>query len=101
MLEVIENDALTPSIDLGPLTQVVKRDGEKHPFDVAKIAMALSKAGEATSEYGQDEAWLLTRQVVKVLKHRFAHGVIPEIEQIQDVVEQVLISSNYYKIYLW
>ena len=97
MLEVIENDALTPSIDLGPLTQVVKRDGEKHPFDVAKIALALSKAGEATGEYSQDEAWLLTRQVVKVLKHRFAHGVIPEIEQIQDVVEQVLISSNYYK----
>ena len=97
MLEVIENNELTPSIDLGPLTQVVKRDGEKHPFDVTKIALALSKAGEATGEYSQDEAWLLTRQVVKVLKHRFAHGVIPEIEQIQDVVEQVLISSNYYK----
>ena len=39
----------------------------------------------------------MTGQVIKVLKHRFAHGVSPAIEQIQDVVEQVLISSNYYK----
>ena len=39
----------------------------------------------------------MTGQVIKVLKHRFAHGISPAIEQIQDVVEQVLISSNYYK----
>ena len=85
------------SIDLGPLTEVIKRDGEKHAFDASKIAVAIAKAGEATNEFGQDEAWLLTRQVIKVLKHKFAFGVIPAIEQIQDVVEQVLISSNYYK----
>ncbi len=96
MLEVIQNEEKS-TIDLGPLKEVIKRDGEKHAFDVTKIAMAIMKAGEATKEFGSDEAWLLTRQVVKVLKHKFAYGVIPAIEQIQDVVEQVLISSNYYK----
>ena len=96
MLEVVQNEEKN-SIDLGPLTEVVKRDGEKHAFDASKIAVAIAKAGEATNEFGQDEAWLLTRQVIKVLKHKFAFGIIPAIEQIQDVVEQVLISSNYYK----
>lgn len=96
MLEVVQNEEKN-SIDLGPLTEVIKRDGEKHAFDASKIAVAIAKAGEATNEFGQDEAWLLTRQVIKVLKHKFAFGVIPAIEQIQDVVEQVLISSNYYK----
>lgn len=96
MLEVVQKD-VREGLDLGPLKEVVKRDGEKHAFDAAKIALAIGKAGEATNEFGMDEAWLLTRQVIKVLKHKFAFGVIPAIEQIQDVVEQVLISSNYYK----
>ena len=96
MLEVVQNEE-KGNIDLGPLTEVIKRDGEKHAFDASKIALAITRAGEATNEFGSDEAWLLTRQVIKVLKHKFAFGVIPAIEQIQDVVEQVLISSNYYK----
>ena len=96
MLEVVQKDE-REGLDLGPLTEVIKRDGEKHAFDAAKIALAIGKAGDATNEFGMDEAWLLTRQVIKVLKHKFAYGVIPAIEQIQDVVEQVLITSNYYK----
>lgn len=96
MLGVVQGEDKN-NIDLGPLTEVIKRDGEKHAFDASKIAMAISRAGEATNEFGSDEAWLLTRQVIKVLKHKFAFGMIPAIEQIQDVVEQVLISSNYYK----
>ncbi len=96
MLEVVQKED-REGLDLGPLKEVVKRDGERHAFDAAKIALAIGKAGEATNEFGMDEAWLLTRQVIKVLKHKFAFGVIPAIEQIQDVVEQVLISSNYYK----
>ncbi len=96
MLGVVQGEDKN-NIDLGPLTEVIKRDGEKHAFDASKIAMAITRAGEATNEFGSDEAWLLTRQVIKVLKHKFAFGMIPAIEQIQDVVEQVLISSNYYK----
>lgn len=96
MLGVVQGEDKN-NIDLGPLTEVIKRDGARHAFDASKIAMAITRAGEATNEFGTDEAWLLTRQVIKVLKHKFAFGHIPAIEQIQDVVEQVLISSNYYK----
>ena len=98
MLETTQNkeENITP-IDLGPLSDVIKRDGERIAFDASRIAAAITKAGEATTEFGAEEAWLLTQQVVKVLKYRFSNTIAPGIEQIQDVVEQVLISSNYYK----
>ena len=97
MLEKAEKQEVNQLIDIGPLSEVIKRDGEKRTFDASKIVSAITKAGTATGEFGEDEATLLTGQVIKVLKHRFAGAVVPTIEQIQDVVEQVLISSNYYK----
>ncbi len=97
MLEVVETKESAKTIDIGPLSEVIKRDGEKRTFDAGKIVSAIAKAGAATGEYGEDEAHLLAEQVIKVLRHRFAGAVVPTIEQIQDVVEQVLISSNYYK----
>ena len=98
MLETTQNkEENTSPVDLGPLSDVIKRDGERIAFDASRIAAAITKAGEATTEFGAEEAWLLTQQVVKVLKYRFSNTIAPGIEQIQDVVEQVLISSNYYK----
>ncbi len=98
MLEVIKTSEAEPfQIDVGPLQNVITRDGQTVSFDASKIVKAIEKAGQATGEFGLDEAWLLANQVVKVLKHRFAHGTAPQIEQIQDVVEQCLISANYYK----
>ncbi|MBQ7413492.1 MAG: ribonucleoside triphosphate reductase [Alphaproteobacteria bacterium] len=97
MLETIQKKEENSVIDLGPLSDVIKRDGERIAFDASRIAAAIGKAGEATTEFGPEEAWLLTQQVVKVLKYRFSNTIAPSIEQIQDVVEQVLISSNYYK----
>ena len=98
MLEVIKTSEAEPyQIDVGPLQNVIRRDGQLVSFDASKIVKAIEKAGQATGEFGLDEAWLLANQVVKVLKHRFAHGTAPQIEQIQDVVEQCLISANYYK----
>ncbi len=98
MLEVIKTSEAEPyQIDIAPLTDVISRDGQVISFDASKIVRAIEKAGKATGEFGLDEAWLLASQVVKVLKHRFAHGTAPQVEQIQDVVEQCLISSNYYK----
>ncbi|HEC17651.1 MAG TPA: ribonucleoside triphosphate reductase, partial [Sedimenticola sp.] len=78
-----------------PLT-VIKRDGRQARFDSGKITSAILRAGLATGEFREEEARLLTAQVLKVLRHRHA-GTAPEIEQIQDVVEQVLISSNHHR----
>ena len=78
-----------------PISNVTKRDGTVAPFDSSKIFGAINKAGTTTGEFGEQESWLLTAQVLKVLKHKFAES-LPSIEQIQDVVEQVLISANYF-----
>jgi len=79
-----------------PFKEVRKRDGRRVPFDRTKIRDAIAKAGKATGEFDQFEAELLTMQVVKVLTHVRRSG-IPGIEQIQDIVEHVLITSNYVK----
>ncbi len=78
------------------IEQVTKRDGTLAPFDSSKIYNAILKAGTSTGEFGDQEAWLLTAKVMKVLEHKFAES-LPSIENIQDIVEQVLISDNYFQ----
>ena len=78
-------------------TRVAKRDGAEVPFDARKIESAILRAGQASGEYGELEAALLTAQVVKVLSHRFHGGRAPQIEDIQDVVEQTLIAANHFE----
>jgi len=78
-----------------PFENITKRDGTLAPFDSTRIFNAINKAGTTTGEFGDQESWLLTAQVLKVLKHKFAEA-LPTIEQVQDVVEQVLISANYF-----
>ena len=77
------------------IDQVTKRDGTLAPFDSSKIYNAILKAGTSTGEFGDQEAWLLTAKVLKVMEHKFSES-LPTIEQIQDIVEQVLISDNYF-----
>ncbi len=77
------------------IDQVTKRDGTLAPFDSSKIYNAILKAGTSTNEFGEQEAWLLTAKVLKVMEHKFSES-LPSIEQIQDIVEQVLISDNYF-----
>ena len=74
--------------------EVIKRGGQRAPFDAAKIRSAIMRAGQATSEFSEAEADLLTAQAVKVLIHKF-RGSPPGIETIQDVVEQTLIAANH------
>lgn len=79
-----------------PFKSITKRDGTLADFDGDKIYNAILRAGEITSEFDGDDAWLLTAQVMKILSHKFDES-LPSVEDIQDVVEQVLISSNYFK----
>ena len=77
--------------------RVRKRDGSEVRFDASKIESAILRAGRASGEFGAPEASLLTAQVVKVLAHRYGAERLPDIEGIQDVVEQTLISANHFE----
>lgn len=78
------------------IENVTKRDGTLAPFDSSKIYNAILKAGTSTGEFSDHEAWLLTAKVLKVMEHKFNES-LPSIEQIQDIVEQVLITDNYFQ----
>ena len=77
-------------------TSIIKRDGSLTSFDQSKITAAIEKAGGATGEYGPDEAIILSGQVCKVIAHRF-NGASPSVEEIQDIVEQTLITANHFE----
>ncbi len=77
-------------------TQIKKRDGRLSEFDANKITKALRKAGEVTKEFDEREAKRLTMRVLNLAKD-LQVGPIPEVEEIQDIVERVLLDSPFYK----
>jgi len=75
---------------------IKKRDGRVVPFDSSKITAAIAKAGRATGEFEDREAKKLTLRVL-TLAHELRLGPLPEVEEIQDIVERVLLDSPFYK----
>jgi len=73
-----------------------KRDGQVVRFHPLKITSAMARAGEATGEFGEEEAKGLTLRVLS-LAHEMGLGPVPEVEEIQDIVERVLLDSSFYK----
>ncbi len=78
-----------------PPTRARKRDGTQVAFDSGRIAAAIEKAGRASGEFDGDEAHRLARRVVKILALRREREPVPDIERIQDTVEQVLLDSDH------
>lgn len=95
MLAESTGSTLPPRDTTTPPRALRKRDGSLAPFDENRIAAAIRRAGEATGEYGEPETNRLTAQVLKVLT--YSQEPSPDIERIQNVVEQVLISADHLK----
>jgi anaerobic ribonucleoside-triphosphate reductase len=77
-----------------PFQQIIKRDGNAVPFDAAKIASALRRAGQASVQFDGQQADLLCTQVLRQLVAEQRAAVLP-IEQVQDAVETVLFQAGY------
>ena len=75
---------------------IKKRDKRIVQFDSPKITAAIAKAGGATEEFGEREAKKLTLRVL-TLAHELRLDPVPEVEEIQDIVERVLLDSPFYK----
>jgi ribonucleoside-triphosphate reductase len=76
-------------------TEIRKRDGRIVPFDAEKITDAIFKAAKAVGGENRKIAENLTNQVVKELAKLGYNGVIPTVEEVQDVVEKVLIENGH------
>ena len=76
--------------------RIVKRDGKIVKFDPEKITNAIAKAGLATEEFKYDRAKALTEKVLKRAEEKITTRT-PNVEQIQDIVEEVLMESSFKK----
>jgi len=75
-------------------TKIRKRDGKVVPFDATKITLAIAKAGKASGEFDDEVASQFTQQVMTLAEEKLKTKV-PTVEEIQDIVEEILISSPY------
>lgn len=76
------------------ITKIKKRDGREVPFNIEKIANAIFKAAEAVGGQDYNTALKLAEEVTLYLEDNFK-GEIPEVEDIQDGVEKILIESGH------
>jgi ribonucleoside-triphosphate reductase len=74
--------------------KIKKRDGRLVKFNAEKITNAIHKAGVATGEFDLAVAKKLTIRVLNLAEELF-DGKIMTVEEIQDIVEEVLLSSPY------
>lgn len=76
------------------ITKIKKRDGRVVDFDQSKITNAIFRAAIACGGNDKDKAQTLSDEVVVEIERMF-RGTIPEVEQIQDIVEKVLIENGH------
>jgi ribonucleoside-triphosphate reductase len=76
-------------------TQIIKRNGRTEEFNPLKITKAITKAGQISGEFGPEIAQKMTVRVVNIAQQMFIDS--PTVEGIQDIVEDVLLSSPYRK----
>ena len=78
------------------LLKIIKRDGSAQTFEAKKITNAILKAGQATGEFDVDTAKKLTIRVINIIQQLYSE-ITPSVENVQDIVEDVLLTSNFHK----
>ncbi len=78
-------------------SQIKKRNGSVVEFDATRIEVAIGKASQAAGgEVPSEDVALLAETVVSNLETMFADD-LPDVETIQDLVEQELMRSGHYQ----
>lgn len=76
------------------ITKILKRDGRTADFNIDKISTAIFKAAQAIGGKDYDSAQLLAQKVVTRLEEEGAE-LPPNVEHIQDMVEEILIENGH------
>ena len=76
------------------ITKIKKRDGREVPFNIEKIASAIFKAASATGGKDYNTAMELAEKVVNYIESTYGKTT-PDVEEIQDAVEKVLIETGH------
>lgn len=76
---------------------VKKREGQLVEFDRKKIVEAIFAAMQVMGEENKSRSEKITDQVIKKLEERFKDK-IPQVEEVQDIVEETLIKEGMVKV---
>jgi len=71
------------------ITKIKKRSGKIVRFVPSKIERAIGQALKAAGRGDKKKAKVLARKVVFELEKRFNSTIIPEVEQVQDLIESI------------
>ena len=77
------------------IKKIIKRDGSVVSFRQGKITEAVYKALKETGEGGIKSAREVSGKVLRLLNKNYRQGVIPSIENVQDLVERVLMVLDF------
>lgn len=77
------------------LSTIKKRDGRLVPFDVNKITEAVFHAASSQDGTDREMARSVAEKVVQELEQEFSDDRIPDVEQVQDIVERTLIKTGH------
>ena len=80
---------------LEKVQKIRKRDGSMVDFEQKKITSAIFKALTSSNVGGNEEAEKVSNKVVQILQRRFKGGQIPEVEQVQDIIEEALMLEEF------
>ncbi|MBU2562227.1 MAG: ribonucleoside triphosphate reductase [Nanoarchaeota archaeon] len=78
--------------------KIRKRDGSVVPFQQEKITEAIWKAVKAVGGKDKDKTEYISNLIVQEIGKRFPEPSIPEVEEVQDLVEKVLIEERHAKV---
>jgi len=78
-------------------SSIKKRNGQVVDFDSGQIIVAIQKASDSAD--GEIQAGLIPALVDEIVSHLEAlnNDTVPDVETIQDLVEQELMRSDYFK----
>ncbi|MEA3398198.1 MAG: ribonucleoside triphosphate reductase [Patescibacteria group bacterium] len=80
------------------INKIRKRKGDIVDFNQDKINQAIFKASEAVGQADEAMAKRLSQEVAALINDKFHERSIPAVEEIQDIVEEVLITNRLIKI---
>ena len=76
------------------ITKIKKRDGREATFNIDKIANAVFRASSSVKETDYKSVLELSSQIANRVEAEITDE-IPNVEQIQDIVEKVLIENDW------
>lgn len=88
--------------ELEKVPQIRKRSGQVAPFEIERIAHAITKAFKNTGEGGEKEAGYIAKRVFKDVARlkkasEDSEKFLPSVEMVQDLVEEQLMLENFTK----